>query len=248
MTESLSSMKENLAKRIAGDIILSSIPGTTLKKWREIFTISQTRIAEKLQVSPSVISDYESGRRKSPGTIFVKRFVEGIIAIDEENGGRFLRELTRLTATPTDAVLDIREFPLPVKGAAICEAVKGVVVACKELLQRDIYGYTVIDSIRAIQTLSGADFYQLFGSTTERAVIFTNVTTGRSPMVAVRVHPLKPRMIVIHGTVNVDRLAVQLAEVERIPLVLSKIPTADALVLSLAAYHQSVTSKIRETK
>ena len=244
--DSLSSMKENLAKKIAGEIILSSIPGITLKKWREIFNISQTRIAEKLQVSPSVISDYESGRRKSPGTIFVKRFVEAIISIDEESGGHFLRELTRLTATPTDAILDIREFPLPVKAKALCEAVKGVAVACEELLQREIYGYTIVDSIRAIQTLSGADFYQLFGSTTERAVIFTNVTTGRSPMVAIRVHPLKPRMIIIHGTMKIDKLAIQLAEVERIPLVLSKIPTVDALVLSLNEYHRSVMLKKKE--
>ena len=236
-------MKENLAKRIAGEIILSSIPGITLKKWRETFNISQTRIAEKLQVSPSVISDYESSRRKSPGTAFVKRFVESLISIDEQSGGRFIRELTLLTATPTDAIVDIREFPMPVKASELCEAVKGVTVACEGLLQRDIYGYSIIDSIRAIQTLSGFDFYQLFGSTTERAVVFTNVTTGRSPMVAVRVNPLKPRMIIIHGTSSIDRLAIQLAEVERIPLVLSKIPTIDELVLSLGEYHRSVIRK-----
>jgi transcriptional regulator with XRE-family HTH domain len=71
------STREVLARRIAGEIILSNMPGTALKKWRMAFNISQARIAEKLQISPSVISDYESGRRKSPGTLFVRRFVEG---------------------------------------------------------------------------------------------------------------------------------------------------------------------------
>ncbi|MCJ7759876.1 helix-turn-helix domain-containing protein, partial [Candidatus Bathyarchaeota archaeon] len=102
-----SSMKENLARRIAGEIILSNEPGTTLRKWREIFNITQTRIAKKLRVSPSVISDYESGRRKSPGTLFVRRFVEGMLSIDEEEGGHFLMELSRLTANPTDAIIDL---------------------------------------------------------------------------------------------------------------------------------------------
>ena len=236
----LSSLKENLARKIAGDIILSSEPGTTLRKWREIFNISQTRIAEKLRISPSVISDYESGRRKSPGTLFVKRFVNSILSIDDEGGGHFLKELTRLTATSTDAIIDLKEFPKAVKASALCEATKGIVVACKELLQRDIYGYTIVDSIKAILTLSGADFYQIFGFTTERALIFTNVKSGRSPMVAIRVHPLKPRMIIIHGPISVDELAVQLAEVERVPLVLSRMSSINDLILSLNEYYRSL--------
>ena len=239
-------MKENLAKRIAGEIILSNEPGTTLRKWREIFNITQTRIAKKLRVSPSVISDYESGRRKSPGTLFVRRFVEGMLSIDEEEGGHFLMELSRLTANPTDAIIDLREFPIPVKANSLCIVADGEVVACKELLNRDIYGYTILDSIRAIQTLSGMDFQQIFGSTTERALIFTNVTSGRSPMVAVRVNPLKPRMIIVHGPRKIDRLAIHLAEVERVPLVLSKTPSVDALIHSLNEFYRAIIMKKEE--
>lgn len=58
--------KEALAKRIAGEITLSSDPGKTMRKWREIFGISQTELADYLGVSSSVISDYEGGRRKVP--------------------------------------------------------------------------------------------------------------------------------------------------------------------------------------
>ncbi|MFQ6077178.1 MAG: helix-turn-helix domain-containing protein [Candidatus Bathyarchaeia archaeon] len=237
------SVKEALTRRIAGEIILSNEPGVTMKKWRELFGITQVHLAERLGVSPSVISDYESGRRRSPGTRFVRRFVEAIVQIDEMEGGHFLRELSRLTVTTTDAILDLREFPVPVEANEILIAVRGVALACRELLSRDIYGYTIIDSIKAIQTLSGTDFYQLFGSTTERALVFTNVTHGRSPMVAVRVHPLKPRMVVVHGPAEVDSLAILLAEVERIPLVLSKVDSEEELVQRMNELHQSVTSE-----
>jgi putative transcriptional regulator len=236
------SMREALAMRIAGEVILSNVPGRTLKKWRGIFNITQARMAEELKISPSVISDYEGGRR-SPGTRYVKRLVEGMISIEEESGGRLLRELTRLTRTTADVIIDIKEFPVSAEARAICKVVDGVPLACKELLEREIFGYTVIDSVRAILTLSGTDFYQVFGSTTERALIFVNVRTGRSPMVAVRVHPLKTRMVILHGPKEVDELAVQLAEVERVPLVLSRMPTVDGLVSSLNNFYRSTVTK-----
>ena len=59
------SLREVLARRIAGEIILSSSPGATMRKWRELFAVSQISLSEKMALSPSVISDYESGRRKS---------------------------------------------------------------------------------------------------------------------------------------------------------------------------------------
>lgn len=237
-------IKEVLARRIAGEIILSNKPGQTMRKWREAFNVSQTKLAEKLSVSPSVISDYESGRRKSPGTVFVKRFVVALISIDEDEGGRFLRQLARLIATVSDAIIDIKEFPVPVKAEKICKAVNGIVLASEDRLNRDIHGYTIIDSIKAIQTLSGTDFLQIFGSTTERALIFTGVEHGRSPMVAVRVHPLKPGVVVIQGSIHdareVDKLGTMLAELEQIPFILSKAPTVEKLIRSLNELYKSI--------
>jgi len=74
-------------------------------------------------------------------------------------------------------------------------------------------------------------------------LIFTNVTRGRSPMVAVRVTPLKPRMIVLHGPKEVDSLGVKLAEIEQIPLVLSNMKTTNDLIASLKELYQSMISK-----
>ena len=237
-----SSRKVDLAKKIAGEIVLSKRPGITLRKWRDTFGVTQAQTAKSFHVPSSVVNDYENGRRK-PGTRFIKKFVEGIMQIDEVRGGRVIREQSYLTSSVTDAIISMREFQTPVKASQLCQVVKGVPLACTEQLNRDIYGYTVVNSIKAIQTLSGSDFYQFFGSTTERAAIFTNVTSGRSPMVAVRVHHLKPKMIVIQGPEKIDPLAIRLAEVEHIPLILSKIAAADDLVEILNRFYRSIVMK-----
>ena len=44
---------------IAGEIVLSDDPGATMKKWREIFGISQVELARHLSITVSTISDYE---------------------------------------------------------------------------------------------------------------------------------------------------------------------------------------------
>ena len=238
-------MKETIAGKIAGEIILSNKPSVTLRKWRRLFQTSQVKLAEKIQISPSVISDYESGRRKSPGAQFVRRFVEALIDIDEEKGSRLLRELSHISGVPMSAIIDLREFPVPVLGSDIAKAVKGKTVACPELLSREIYGITVVDSINAILGMSGSDFMQIFGTTTERALVFTRVSRGRSPMVAIRVSPLKPRMIVIHGTVKVDNLGKRLAEIEQIPLTISMIEKTENLIGALRKIREPVSKRKR---
>ncbi len=86
-----------------------------------------------------------------------------------------------------------------------------------------LFGYTRLDSLRVILELSPAEYPKLFGSTTERAFIFENVSTGRSPLVVVRVAPIKPKVVVIHNVTNVDKLAIKIAQVEHIPLLTTKL-------------------------
>lgn len=227
--------KEALARRIAGEITLSSDPGKTMRKWREIFGISQTELAEHLGVSSSVISDYERGRRKSPGAATIRKFVEALLEIDEARGGNVIKAFSRTIGVelPTSAILDIREFAIPVTVSELVEAVKGEVVAKGEALGRKIYGYTVVDSIQAILEMSSEEFLRLYGWTTERALVFTKVSTGRSPMIAVRVQGLKPAVVVLHGVKKLDELAVKLAEKENIPLVISHADNETELINGL---------------
>jgi putative transcriptional regulator len=225
-------LREILARRIAGEIILSSKPGATMRKWRELFAVSQTSLSETMHVSSSVISDYESGRRQSPGAKFTRRFVLSLLHIDEEKGSRFIREFAKLTSSPSMAVVDLREFPIPARVEYLCKAIGGEVVACKEKYVKEVTGYTVIDSRRAVEAYSGSDYAQLFGASTERAVVFTNVESGCLPMMIVRVSSLKPRIVVFHKTPP-DEEALRIAEYEQIPLIYSTAPTVEQLVKSL---------------
>ena len=226
------SIREVLARRIAGEIILSSKPGATMRKWRELFAVSQLSLSEVMGLSSSVISDYESSRRKSPGAKFIRRFVLALLQIDEVKGSRFIREFAKLTSSPSMAVIDLREFPIPVRVEYLCKAINGEVVACKEKYVKEVNGYTVIDSKRAVEALSGLEYAQLFGATTERALVFTNVETGCLPMMIVRVSSLKPRVVVFHRT-QPDEEAIKLAEYEQIPLIYSTAPSVEQLVKSL---------------
>ena len=54
-------MQKQLTRRIAGEIVVSEKPGETLRKWREIFHLSQKEFANLLDVKPSVVCDFEKG-------------------------------------------------------------------------------------------------------------------------------------------------------------------------------------------
>lgn len=225
--------KGRVARWIAGDITLSSNPGSAIKRWREIFGVNQTSLAKALRISPSVISDYEAGRRKSPGAATIRRIVDAFIKVDEQQGGKTARAFIHMFGTQLqpDIVLDIREFKKPVEGKILCKAVEGNVVLNKALLNQKLFGYTVIDSYKAVLGLSADEFRRLYGLTTERALVFAGVTTGRSPMVAIKVMGITPGMVIFHGKLKeVDQLGMKIAEILRVPLVISKLPSVNGLL------------------
>jgi putative transcriptional regulator len=128
----------------------------------------------------------------------------------------------------------MREFAVPIKAEILLRAVEGEIIVNQDLLDREIFGYTVIDSIRCISEMTSDEFTKLYGWTTERALIFTQVSRGRSPMIAIRVQGLKPALIVLHGPASIDDpVAIKLAEVERIPLILSRAETVDVMIRGL---------------
>ena len=93
-----------------------------------------------------------------------------------------------------------------------------------------IYGYTVIDSLKAILTFSAEDYLRIFGWNSDRALIFTGVKFGRSPMIAIRTHSLKPQVIVYHKPERIDPLAVKLAELENITFMKTDLPLKKLIV------------------
>ncbi|MDA4122137.1 MAG: helix-turn-helix domain-containing protein [Thaumarchaeota archaeon] len=221
--------RQDSVTKIAGDVVASADPGRALKVWREKLGVKQVQLARALKLSPSVLSDYESGRRPSPGVLFVKKYIEALVALDESQG----RYASRLLAPEkSSAILAISEFTKPIGASAILKAVKGTLLT-GDPEHTNLYGYTVVDSIKTIYALSGYDFYRIFGATTERALIFTKVGMGRSPLVAIRVSQLKPRMVVIHGPKQLDPLALELAKKEGLILALSGCANEDEIIASL---------------
>ncbi|RLF49689.1 MAG: transcriptional regulator [Thermoplasmata archaeon] len=218
----------SLDEKIAGEIVMAEKPGSAMKKWRLVFKASQRDVARAMGVSPSMISDYESGRRRSPGAQFIRRFVGALLIIDEERGGEIRK---RYSMVQSDAIISIGEFSEPVPGEKFLSIIGGRDIS-GVAPKREIFGYTIIDSIKAIVSLDPNDYLQIYGWSTERALIFTGVKYGRSPMIAVRTHMLKPAMVVYHRPQSVDNLAIKLARIEGIPLVVTDL-SLDMLKKSL---------------
>ncbi len=258
----MSASEGDALAKIAGDIVSSPDAGRAMKAWREKLSIKQKALADALIVgrkcskcgelneleaaacakcgstslapkgmSASVLSDYESGRRPSPGVVFVKKYVEALVKLDEGKG----RVVSNLLSSEKDAaILSIGEFHSPIAASKLLKLLDATVLA-GDPEQVKLYGYTVVDSIKTIYALSGYDFYRIFGATTERALIFTRVGMGRSPLVAIRVSQLKPRVVIIHGPEEVDPLAVDLAKREGLVLALSGAPSDDAMIKALSS-------------
>ena len=75
------------------------------------------------------------------------------------------------------------------------------------------------------------EYMQMYGKTPQRALIFEKVETGRSPLIAVKISrfatAMKPEIIVLHTdkkAEEMDKLAVKIAESEKIPLLISATP------------------------
>lgn len=219
---------DELREKIAGEITLSDSPGSAMKKWREFFGITQVELAKQIKVSTSTISDYESNRRLSPGVGVIKRFVDALFVIDDEKGGNVAKSLEKFSASKSkeeeDSYYKIHDFAAPINATDFARIIEGKVVASAAQLDSiNLFGYTKLDSLRIILEMSPAEYPKLFGSTTERVFIFEHVSTGRSPLVVVRVAPIKPRVVVIHNVTTLDKLAVKIAQVEKIPLIVTKL-------------------------
>lgn len=237
-----SSIRDRLARRIAGEIALSENPGHAMRVWRERFRLPQIVLAEYLGISPSVISDYESGRRKSPGTSTIRRFVIALLSLDERNGGQTAAAFVRLmdvSLVDLNIVLAMSDFPSPITAKEFCKQMKCTILAGVKFTDREIYGYTLVDVERAVKELNSDEFLKLFGATTERCLLFTKVNTGRAPLIAIKSQEFKPSLVILHGITEVDRLALELADQMRIPLAVSKIGNVDSLIKELRAFDPS---------
>ncbi|RLI47520.1 MAG: transcriptional regulator, partial [Candidatus Thorarchaeota archaeon] len=142
----------------------------------------------------------------------------------------------------SDAILDSREFGVPVPARLMVEHLDCRVLTHDNLLDRDIYGYTALDSVKAIVSLTPQQLLKLYGGTTQRGAILANVTTGRSPMVAIKSSQIgtsaavKPAVAILQGVKELDPLAIKIADSIHLPLCVSEIRTAEELVREIRLF------------
>ncbi len=228
-------MVDEFKQKIAGEITLSPDPGKTIRKWREEFGLSQHQLAEAMGVSHSVVSDYESGRRKSPGVNVIRKMVDAFIELDIQNGSTVISRYN--PEYKLDCIISMDEFAGGVSFDTFLEAIEGKNLNPDKVMAKSIFGYTVVDSIKAILSLGSDDYLKIYGSNTERALMFTNVHYGRSPMIAVRAHPLTPAMVIYIQPEKVDPLAIKLARLEGIPLVTTEL-SVDEIVVKMQSLEE----------
>src|SRR5580693_7848695 len=120
---------DELKEKIAGEITLSDSPGSAMKKWRELFGVTQVELAKQIKVSTSTISDYESNRRLSPGVGVIKRFVDALFTIDDSKGGTVSSGLAKFTKQRDDGdkFYKIHDFAAPINGADFNRIIEGKV-------------------------------------------------------------------------------------------------------------------------
>jgi putative transcriptional regulator len=218
-------MADELREKIAGEITLSAEPGKAIRKWREEFKLSQHTLADAMGISHSVISDYESGRRKSPGVNVIRKMVDAFIQLDAENGSPVVSRY--MPDKKMECIIAMDEFPEGIDEHRFIETISGKNLNSDKMPSKRIYGYTIVDSLKAILSLGSKDYLMIYGWSIERALIFTNVHFGRSPMIAIRAHPLTPAMVVYQQPVKTDPLAIKLAKLEGIPLVITSLDVGE---------------------
>ena len=134
--------------------------------------------------------------------------------------------------SPKTDVFDISEFSKAINGKKFSELIDAECVANPgKLKETQIFGYTLIDSLKVILDVPVHEYMQMYGKTPERALMFLQVDSGRSPMIAVKIGrfstDMKPSIVVLHGVEKVDPIAQKIAESEKIPLLITSKPVED---------------------
>ncbi len=215
---------EDIRNTIAGEIVFSPDVGKTLRKWREIFDIKQKELSQHMSISPSIISDYETGRRQNPGVKFVKRYIEALLEMDAQRGAPVLKRIMEIDKSD---YYEKHNFSMGITIKEFVDLIDGTVVTGEDQLDQKIYGYTILDSLKVILEMPLEEFPLLYGGIVERALIFLGVSTGRSPLVVIRIAPIKPKVVVLTNLKKVDSLAIKIAEREKIPIVTTDLPISE---------------------
>jgi putative transcriptional regulator len=152
--------------------------------------------------------------------------VEALFSIDGQRGGEIAKRFKEAEGEPKQ-FFDAVNFPKPLTVTEFAKKVDAKVLYGRDKIESiQLFGATIIDAVKVILELPYESFVKVYGTTSQRALVFTGVATGRSTLVAVRLAPIKPACVLLHGVnpEEVDKLAVRIAESEGIPLLATTVP------------------------
>lgn len=216
-------MHREFAQLVLGEVASSRRPGEALATWRGVFGVDAGRLAPAAGLDPGRLQRIESGEVE-PSLTELRAIVSALLEHDASTGDDTLRRYGRARAD--DPILLLEEFTRPLPMLRLLEAIGAEQVGGPGPTG-DLDGVTLLDSVKAILHFEPLDYLRIHGASRRRALVFTEVHYGRSPMVAIRTHPIKPALVVFHRPGHVDDLAGRLAGVEGIPLATTTLALPD---------------------
>lgn len=177
-------MNQQLLQKILGDIAANEEYGFVMKKWRELFNITQAKVAQELNIKPSVISDYEGSRRRSPGIGFVRKYVNTIIKLSEIHEKESFEKVKKLLGivNETNSLLN-KTFE-----SKNTESILNLLNAEKltrrknsEFFQECIFFSNKISHV--LTKMPSKKLFNHFKNSTDKFFIFSKVKSGRIPLI-----------------------------------------------------------------
>ncbi|MBN1924107.1 MAG: helix-turn-helix domain-containing protein [Nanoarchaeota archaeon] len=179
---------QSLIQIILGDIAANEDYGLVMKKWRELFNITQSRIAKELKIKQSVISDYENNRRKSPGIEFIRKYTTGIVSIaSKENKKEYESVIESLELNKESSKLLRGVFKKSMNNSQIIKLLKATQIISQEnqSLFKDFVFFS--DNLSKILTKQPSlKLIKSLKSNNEIVYIFSRVKSGKIPLITLK--------------------------------------------------------------
>ncbi|MFX1511003.1 MAG: hypothetical protein ACFFCQ_00235 [Promethearchaeota archaeon] len=177
------SLIDYFTKMIAADIVLSDDLGSCLRKWLNLFNLSQTDVSEHLGVGSSVISDYLRSRRKSPGILWIKNYIRALIELEEINNFTTLSILAPVIKKigSIDPIITAIPFISPLSLTQFCDVIKATILfpfRVENELEIYILGILGIDAHEILERYT-PNFKGNSLEIANIAIMFENTQTGR---------------------------------------------------------------------
>lgn len=173
--------EQELFQKILGDVAANEEYGLVMKKWRELFGVTQMQVANELGVKPSVISDYESNRRKSPGIVFIRKYVLALLKLKSSAAHEEIKKQIDITKESNNLL--IRNFTKPKPSSRIIRLFNAklltknndlLINGCVFFLDNISKLLTRLPTYKLLRELKKGGKY---------CYVFSNVKSGRIPLI-----------------------------------------------------------------